>query len=101
MRVLMKTRSGCRVTISDSTDVPLASHAVTIKRQTHTQKKSPEEPGSSENPREPEPNGRGCESLTDDASGAKPPLSQMAPSTPVKGVFAVKFLDVLMKLLSR
>lgn len=29
-------------------------------------------------------------SPTDDASGAKPPLSQMAPSTTVKGVYAAK-----------
>lgn len=41
-----------------------------------------------------------CERLTDDARGAKPPLSQMAPSTTVKGVYAAKFLNVLMRLLS-
>lgn len=38
--------------------------------------------------------------MTDDVRGAKPPLSQMALSTTVKGVYAAKFLDVLMKLLS-
>lgn len=38
--------------------------------------------------------------MTDDVREAKPPLSQMAPSTTVKGVYAAKLLDVLMKLLS-
>lgn len=38
--------------------------------------------------------------MTDDLRGAKPPISQMAPSTTVRGVYAAKFLEELMELLS-